>query len=325
MHASPFVTPSEAAVLPACSLYNHSRRSPGSRSITRECCRSALAWKGVGSPGVSSGAPFRGRCQYRTEAPRDEGGSARLAGGLVSRGLRPRSSQDESLDGHARATRWKRRLRGPFSLLSLLFLIAIFVPEQHAVSSPPLPIYLPREPGFFSSVVSSVPLLHTSYSALLLISLYLLMNPMVESRYLLRLVLYNREGINEFIRWSMRHDNIAIFWGLHAWQIVIKSESGVQALCEGRSAGLLIMTCITRYYVMLHGIILPSIKISSEKYVNLDWTWFDLGLMVCKFYSYSLSYNNTTNITKCRIRNLKKFWLSKFCKYHAYWRIFRYL
>lgn len=150
MHASPFVTPSEAAVLPACPLYNHPRGSPGSRSITRECCRSALAWKGVGSPGASSGAPLRARCQYRTEALRNEGGPTRLAGGLVSRGPRPRSSQDESLDGHARATRWKRRLWGPFFLLSSLPHCHLRLRAARRGSAH----LLLREPGFFSSVVS---------------------------------------------------------------------------------------------------------------------------------------------------------------------------
>lgn len=179
---------SEAAVLPVCPLYNHPRRSPRSRSITRECCRSALAWKGVGSSGASSGAPLCGRCQYRTKAPRDEGGSSRLAGGLVSRGPRPRSSQDESLDGHARATRWKRRLRGPFSLLSLLFLIAIFVPEQHVGA---LYTFFFVNQDFSRR---SSPLFAASSSALLLISLYLLTSPMVERRYLLRLVLQIGRG-----------------------------------------------------------------------------------------------------------------------------------
>jgi len=187
MHASPFVTPSEAAVLPACSLYNHPRGSPGSRSITRECCRSALAWKGVGSPGASSGAPLRTRCQYRTEARGDEGGLTRLAGGLVSRGPRPRSSRDESLDGHARAPRDGNvdcEARSPCSLSPLPY---CHLRPRAARRSP---VHLLGKPGFFLSVVSSVRCL---FLALLLISLYLLTSPLVESSLFIKTCVTNRK------------------------------------------------------------------------------------------------------------------------------------
>lgn len=289
MHANPFVTSSEAAVLPACSLYNHPRRSPGSRSITRECCRSALAWKGgLGLRVYLLGPHSVGDVSTEQRHRGTKGVFSRLAGGLVSRGLRPRSSQDKSLDGHARATRWKRRLRGPFSLLSLLFLIAIFVPEQHAAPLPP--IHLSREPGFFSSVVSSVPLLHTSYSALLLISLYLLMNPIVESRYLLRLVLYNQE-INEFIRWPMRHDNIVIF-EIHAWQIVIKSESGLQVLYEECSVYLLLVL----HDIMWYYTISSYLRLKFHK--KNTWILIELGLiLICKFYYISIASHIITQQT----------------------------
>ena len=90
----------------------------------------------------------RGKAESGRERERErEGWRAREpAGGLVSRGPHPPSrlhphGEDENLDGHARVTRWKRRLRGLSPSLSLSL--------PHPPSSLVPPSLLPR--------ISSVP------------------------------------------------------------------------------------------------------------------------------------------------------------------------
>lgn len=96
-------------------------------------------------------------CTDLDEGQRDEKGPPD-SDGRWPRLTRPPSAvqpaQDENPDGHARATRWKRRLRlGPV-LLALLFLIAIFVPERARARVSVL--YLLRESGFLCRSSSPV-------------------------------------------------------------------------------------------------------------------------------------------------------------------------
>jgi len=158
-----------------CSLYNHPRGSTGSRSITRECRRSALAWKEVASPVASSGGfPHYSVRRRRRGAEERKGldSAGRWAPSHGALSARPRLGMRVPTDTRARARHEMETqiANSPFSLLSLslslLFLVAGVSRESRNFS---LSLFL------VDRLLRSPP-----PSTLLLISLYLLTSAMVE-------------------------------------------------------------------------------------------------------------------------------------------------
>lgn len=114
--------------------------------MPQECTRLERGW----IPGWIFRDPYSaasvGGVRGRRKRPRTLGRQVASAHEIP----RPRSNQDESPDGHARATRWKRRLRGPILLALSFSLFSSSLPS----SSPVQHVHLCREPGFLSLVCS---------------------------------------------------------------------------------------------------------------------------------------------------------------------------